>query len=226
MQRSRYKYFSKIDYAWDFLDGNMYCQTAAFFRDYEDAMAHDIIGDQYEGIRLYHPLNGLETTNLTQRQTGILQMGMECLTKAGEIYIFCLSLSFTERLKGEFGAVACAEIFNPAELHSRWLKALPEEARAQGQHVSRRVGYYKPADVPGPVWALPDLITTTKLHHFAHQDEYRFAYTKTDAFAFQNCAYRLLDRRERPAPKPEEHHTETLKLGNLRDICRIREIKH
>jgi hypothetical protein len=39
MQRSRYKYFSKLDYAKQFLDGNMYCQTAAFFRDYEDAKA-------------------------------------------------------------------------------------------------------------------------------------------------------------------------------------------
>lgn len=225
MQRSRYKYFSKLDYAKEFLDGNMYCQTAAFFRDYEDAQAQEVIGDQYEGTRLYRPLNGLEINNLTQGQTGNLQMGMECLTKAHEIYVFCLSLSFDKKLKRAFGAVACAEIFNPAELHNRWLKALPEDAKAQGQRVSRKVGYYRPEDLPGTVWALPDLITTTKLHQFAYQREYRFAYTKTDAFAFQNCTYLLVDRKARPAPKPEEYHNETLNLGNLRDICRIREIK-
>jgi hypothetical protein len=116
-------------------------------------------------------LNGLEINNLTQGQRGNLQMGMEGLTKAHEIYVFCLSRSFDEKLKREFGAVACAEIFNPAELHSRWLKALPEEAKAQGRHVSRKVGYDRPEDLPGTVWALPDLITTTKLHHFAYQDE-------------------------------------------------------
>ena len=40
------------------------------------------------------------------------------------------------------------------------------------------------------MWALPDLITTTKLKRFGYQDEYRLAYTTTDAFAFESS---LLD---------------------------------
>jgi hypothetical protein len=29
------------------------------------------------------------------------------------------------------------------------------------------------------------------------------AYTTTDAFAFENCTYQIVDRKARPAPKPE-----------------------
>ena len=219
MKHSRFKYFPKLEYAQQFLDGKVFCQTAAFFRDYEDAQGQEVIGDEYEGTRLYRPLNGLEIQ--TGKQSGILHAGMECITKAHEIYIFCMSHSFSDALRNEFNAVACAEVFNPLAFINRWLDALPEEAKQEGKHVARRVGYYHPEDVPGNVWALPDLITTTKLKPFAYQQEYRLAYTTTDAFAFQNCTYQLVDRKGRPSPKREEHHHQTLKLGSLRDICRI-----
>jgi hypothetical protein len=116
--------------------------------------------------------------------------GMECLTKAHDIYLFCMSLSFTDLLKKEFNAVACAEILDPRAFISRWLNALPEGAKQEGKHVARKVCYYKPEDVPGNVWALPDLIVRTKLKRFEYQHEYRLAYTTTDAFAFQNVSTR------------------------------------
>jgi hypothetical protein len=224
MKHSRFKYFSKLDWAQQFLEGKMFCQTAAFFRDYEDAEARQIIGDQYEGTRLYRPVNGLEMNNVTRNYSQNLKVGMEFGTKAHEIYIFCVSLSFSEALKKEFNAVACVEICDPGEFIRRWHKALPEEAKKEGQHVSRRVGYYNPEDLPGNVWALPDLITTTKLKRFEYQDEYRFAYTTTDAFAFENGTYLVVDRKARPLPKPEEHHHQTLELGNLLDICQIHKL--
>jgi hypothetical protein len=146
---------------------------------------------------------------------------MESATRAHEIYIFCLSLSFNDVLKTEFKAVACAEIFDPRAFINRWLNALPEEAQKEGKHVARKVGYYRPEDVPGTVWALPGLIITTKLKRFEYQDEYRLAYTTTDAFGFENCNYELVDRKARPLPKPEEHLRATLHLGSLRDICRL-----
>jgi hypothetical protein len=65
------------------------------------------------------------------------------------------------------------------------------------------------------------LLGCGKLKRFAYQDEHRFAFTKTDAFTFQNCTYQLTNRRARPTPKSEEHFSETLELGDLRDICRI-----
>jgi hypothetical protein len=139
------------------------------------------------------------------------------------------AFSLNDTLRNEFEAVACVEIFNPAELHARWLKALPDEVKYHvstevGDHrryVSRKVTYYTPEELMGPDWAIPDMITTSKLRRFAYQDEYRFAFTKTDAFTFQNCTYQLTNRRARPTPKPEEHFSETLELGDLRDICRI-----
>jgi hypothetical protein len=222
VQRSRYKYVSQVDHARWFQQGRMFFRTAAYFRDYEDKKAMEIVGDQYECTRLYRPVDGLRINNITQDTTGVLNAGLECLTKADEIFVFCMSLTFSDLLKKEFGAVACVEVFDPAELHGRWLKALPPEAKDEKNHVSRKVGYYRPEDLPGPAWALPDLITTTKLKQFEYQDEYRFAYTKTDAFLFQNCTYNIVDRNRTPTPKPEEHFTETLDLGDLRDICRIR----
>ncbi len=129
MKPRRFKYFSKRDHADEFLDGKVLCRMAAFFRDYEDALAQQIIGDEYEGARLYRPLGGLEINNLTRNRSFTLDAGMECLTKAHEIYIFCMSLSFSDVLKKEFAAVACAEILDPRAFISRWLNALPEEAK-------------------------------------------------------------------------------------------------
>jgi hypothetical protein len=224
MKHRRFKYFSKREYAEKFLDGELLCQTASFFRDYEDAHARQVIGDEYEGTRLYRPLTGLEMNNLTRNQSVTRNAGMECNTKAHEIFIFCMSYACTDALKKEFGAAAFAEVIDPREFICRWRNALPEEAKKQGKHVARKVGYYKPDDLPGNVWALPDLITTTKLKHFQYQDEYRLAFTTTDAFAFENCTYQIVDRKVRPSPKPDEHLHQTLELGDLRDICRIHTI--
>lgn len=224
MRHSYYKYFSQVEYAKQFLDGEMFCQTAAYFRDFEDREAEQIIGDEYEGTRIYRPADGLEIHKQTQGTVGHLQMGMECLTKADEIYIFCVSLTFNDLLKHAFKAVACVEIFDRRKFVHRWLENLPEEARKKDKHVARKVDYYKAEDVPGNVWALPDLITTTKLRRFEHQEEYRFAYTVTDAFAFENCKYQLVNRKARPSPKPEEHHHQTLELGDLRPLCKLHEL--
>jgi len=221
MRHSRFKYFSRPEYAEAFLDGEMFCQTAAFFRDYEDAKAQQIIGDEYEGTRLYRPATGLEINNLTRNTTHTLNAGMECSTRAHDIYIFCMSCSFTDALMREFNAVACVEIMDPRTFIGRWRDALPDPAKEDDKHVARKVAYYRAEDVPGNVWALPDLIITTKLQSFQYQGEYRLAYTTTDAFAFENCAYQIVDRKARPLPKPDEHLHQTLLLGNLRDICRL-----
>jgi hypothetical protein len=221
MKHSRFKYFSRHEYAEAFLNGNMFCQTAAFFRDYEDAKAQQIIGDEYEGARLYRPATGLEINNLTRNTTNILDAGMECSTRAHEIYIFCMSCSLTDVLRRDFNAVSCVELMDPRTFIGRWRDALPDAAKEDGKHVARKVAYYRPEDVPGNVWALPDLIVTTKLRPFQYQDEYRLAYTTTNAFAFENCTYQIVERKARPLPTRDEHLHETLVLGDLRDICRI-----
>lgn len=157
-----------------------------------------------------------------------MQRGAEFFTNAHEIFVYCVSVSFNDALKKEFDAKACVEICDPLKFIQRWQQALPPEALVTSggvgdyqKYVSRMVKYHHGRDLPGNVWAIPDLITTTKLKKFAYQEEYRFAYTKTDAFMFENVRVELVDRKVRPAPKPEEWASETLDLGNLRDICRL-----
>ncbi len=110
----------------------MFHRTASYFRDYEDKKATQVISDQYECTRLYVPAaitkmapDGTpgEWQNLPPDQR------MECITRAHDIFVFCLSLSLNDTLRKEFDAVACVEIFNPAELHARWLKALLMRSR-------------------------------------------------------------------------------------------------
>jgi hypothetical protein len=228
VKRSRYKYVSNIDHARWLQQGKMFHRTAAYYRDYEDQKATEVIGDQYECTRLYRPGN-IRKRNPDgtpgEWQPMPPDQRMECITRAHEIFVFCVSLSLNDVLKKAFEAIACVEIFDSAEFHARWLKALPKEAEDPRRRVSRKVKYYTENDLMGETRALPDLITTGKLKKFEYQSEYRFAYTKTEAFDFQNCTYQITDRRNRPAPKPEEHLSETLELGVLRDVSRIIEFK-
>lgn len=170
-----------------------------------------MIGDEYECTRLYRPLNGLEIKNLTRGTRGAIQKGMECHTHADQIYIFCVSLSFNECLRQEFSAVACVEIHEPKEFIRRWERALPPEANGHTKngypkHIARRIEYYRAQEA------------------FADQAEYRFAFTMTEAFEFENCRYQLVARKHRPLPKPEEHHSMTLELESLSDICTLHEL--
>jgi hypothetical protein len=221
MRQSRYKYFSNLDYARQFLDGKVFHQTLAFFRDYEDAAAQQIIGDEFESTRLYRPLDGLRVNNLTRRTTFPLQMGFESSARAAEIYVFCISFAFSEELKREFRAQACVEILRPAEFIRRWLQALPPGAA----HFSRKVDYYRAEDVPGNVWPQPHLIATTKLARFAYQAEYRLGFSTAGALEFGQTTQQLVDRKTRPVPKLDQHHHWTLDLGDLRDICTLHACK-
>src|ERR1700682_5145826 len=174
VQHPRYKYVSCLDHAKWFQQGKMFHRTAAYYRDYEDKKAGQVIGDQYECTRLYSPAGFRKIApDGTPGEWQRLPPGqrMECITSAHEIFVFCLSLSLNDVLRREFEAVSCVEIFDPAELHARWLKALPNEVKTQvseapGDYprgVSRKVTSYTPEELMGPVWALPDLITTGKL---------------------------------------------------------------
>lgn len=220
MKHSRYKYFSNIDHAKQFLAGNVYHQTLAFYRDYEDAAAKEAIGDEFESTRIYRPADGLQINNLTQGTSYRLKMGFESSVRAGEIYVFCFSLVLTERLVREFHAEAYVEILNPAIFINRWLTALPSGEK----HFAKKIDYYRPEDIPGNVWPQPDLIATTKLARFDYQREYRLGFSLTGALDFGQATQQLVDRKVRPAPKPGEHHQWPLKLGDLSDICTLYQV--
>ena len=221
MKHSRYKYFSKLEHASQFMAGKVYHQTLAFFRDYEDKSAKQIIGDEFESTRIFRPVDGPQVNNQTQGTHGPLQMGFESSARAGEIYVFCVSFAFTDEMKKEFAAVACVEIQNPLKFIQRWLAKLPDGA----SHFAKKVDYYRQDHGPDNVWPQPHLIATTKLERFAYQQEYRFGFSTTGALEFGQTTQQLVDRRARPAPKPDEHHHWTLELGDLRDICTLHPVK-
>ena len=220
MKHSRYKYFSKMNYARQFMAGKVYHQTLGYFRDFEDGASKQVIGDEFESTRIYRPADGLQVNNLTQGTSFPLQMGFESSARAGEIFIFCFSLALTDELIQEFKAVAVVEIIKPAAFINRWIAALP----AGAVHFAKRVDYYKSQDVPGNVWPQPDLIATTKLARFAYQQEYRLGFSTTGALAFNQATQQLVDRKVRPLPKPDEHHNLTLDLGDLSGICRLHDL--
>ena len=221
MKHRRYKYFPNIDYARQFLAGKVYHQTLGYFRDYEDGASKQVIGDEFESTRIYRPVDGLQVNNQTQGVSFPLQMGFESSARAGEIFVFCLSLGLTDELIQEFKAVAVVEILKPASFINRWLTALP----AGAAHFAKKVDYYRAEDVPGNVWPQPDLIATTKLKRFAYQMEYRLGFSTTGALAFGQATQQLVDRKARLVPKPDEHHNLTLELGDLSDICRLHDFK-
>ncbi|MGI9071152.1 MAG: hypothetical protein ACR2JB_07495 [Bryobacteraceae bacterium] len=43
------------------------------------------------------------------------------------------------------------------------------------------------------------------------------------ALDFGQCTQQLIDRKARPLPKPDEHHSISLDVGDLHDICKLHE---
>lgn len=218
MKHKLFKYVSNLDHAKLLISGKVFHRTLGYFRDYLDASAKQVIGDEFESTRIFRPVDGLEVSNLSSGTSGLLDMAYEYSVRAsGEIYIFCTSLRMTEELKREFGAVACVEITNPRAFTKRWQRALQPGAR----YFARRVQYYESVDMPGNIWEQPRRIATTKLARFANQHEYRFGFSITGALDFGQCSNQLADRKARPNPKLDEHHDMTLDLGDLNDICKL-----
>ncbi len=132
------------------MEGKVYHQTLAFFRDYEDkAVAKQVIGDEFEATRISRPVEGLHVNNQTQDTSGLLQIRFESSARADEIYIFCVSFVFTDELTNEFGAVACVEIQEPLKFIQRWLGALPEMPSISPRRWTTTAGKTVPATFGG-----------------------------------------------------------------------------
>ena len=74
----------------------MFHRTAAYFRDYEDKKAAQVIGDQYECTRLYIPsgIRKLQPDGMPGEWQPLPPgQRMECLTRAYEIFVFCLHVA-------------------------------------------------------------------------------------------------------------------------------------
>ena len=109
MRHSLYKYYSTRKWADAFLDGKLRFNSLAYFRDFEDA---EVRGDKNEGKMIFRPEDGLVITNHTQGWTRTIPRALNATVKQEEIFVFCLSRSFTKELRESFKGVACVEILN------------------------------------------------------------------------------------------------------------------
>ena len=137
--RSLCKYFDDRRWAEAFLNGDMRFQTLAAFCHWEE---QGVRGDRNEGTAFFAPDAGLEITNQTQGTR--FRMPAHRLVSAvrhDEIFVFCLSRTWSRRLWDEFGAIACVEIFDIPAFCARVAAGLPEGARmGASRAVSGSVG--------------------------------------------------------------------------------------
>lgn len=226
MRHSLYKYYDKQQWASAFLDGNLHFRSLSYFRDYED---EQVRGDKNEGKMIFSPEGGLVLNNQTQGFTSTIPWSLTATVRLEEIFVFCLSRSFTQELRERFNAVTCVEIFNIKAFCARLESALPPIVTFPGKPGRTRIGqtveYYEETNNCNPTWACPDMIAALKFKTFAWQDEYRLVFSLTNALAFENAQYALVRNGSSQEPKPAEHQHYDLNAGNLHDICRIHEFE-
>lgn len=224
-KRSLYKFVSDRRWAAALIEGEVFFNSLAYFRDYEDA---GVRSDINEGASVYTPSGGLVVNNVTQGRSMTLPGHTFTSTaKQDEIFVFCVSRAMTDRLKSEFKAVACVEITDVAAFCRRVQEQLPGASfpgRPGRTHIGHPVTYYRPTEAGHPRWAAPDLIATSKLDSYSWQHEYRFVFSVTDALAFQNVSLTLLQKDAPPAQKAPRHANRLVKIGSLRDIAVLHEL--
>lgn len=214
-----YKYLPRR-YAEPFVSsGAVLFRSLQYFLACEDARR-----DELEGTHQYEPVHGLEVTNETQgwRQRMPGASMRSNIKNPEQLFVFCASQVLTPDLAGKFGADACVEIADVGKFAARARTALRRHPRVKLQTLIHGVvEYYRTADPPREVWALPDRIVMNKPHLFAGEQEYRFVFSfNANAFKFENVDMKITTG---PTPNvPKGTHPEMLvKLGSMADCCRV-----
>jgi hypothetical protein len=123
--------------------------------------------------------------NKTQGYTLVIPAGVfRANAKSEKIFILCASNSMKDELRVRFEAECCVEILKVAALCARIEAKLP----AGSTFLAKAVSYNSATDEIGIRWAFPDKITFEKIDSYSWQDEYRFAFSLTDALAFEKIA--------------------------------------
>jgi hypothetical protein len=204
------------------LQGEVVFRSLAYFRDFEDPVRKQAIGDRCEGTQAGMLKAGIIVTD---HSTGkVLSKFVEpfefnAQVNAEAIFVFCVSNSFNEVLRREFGATACIEILNKREFFARLDSAPPAGAKlvsgpvrydeyAAEAHLKTLIAQPSPQD-----------IVRSKIDYFSYQDEYRFAFSTGDAL--NDGQSRLCLRAFKPWRSPAQHHSNVLHLGDLTDFCRL-----
>ena len=217
-----FKFFSDITYAELMIKGAIRFRTLAYFRDHEDA---GIRGDADEGTSIFRPDAGLAIIGKSRPINQVWEnSAFETRTKAGEIFVFCMSRRDTPRIRAAFKAVACVEIHNPIEFYRRVERALPGVAlpgKPGRERIGHPVVYYRPGKPPEARWQVPDLIALSKLEDFGWQHEQRLVYSRTDALDFGNISAMLIKGESLRSIDESQHGHEDVDFGDIADIASL-----
>jgi hypothetical protein len=195
-------------------------KSLSYYHQIEDGAVR---GDGNEGSVFTQPEAGLVMHNQTRGYAGIIPAGaFRANARSEEIFILCASNAMRDDLRVRFEAECCVEILRVATLCGRIEAKLPFAST----FIAKGVSYYSRNDEIGIRWAFPERITFEKVDSYSWQDEYRFAFSVTDALAFGKTSQEL----QIPAPgaselpKPviiSEPREYAITTRSLRDICRI-----
>ena len=199
--------------------GEVLFRSLLHFLSCEDARR-----DELEGTHSYAPPSGLPVNNMTQGWSRAMPgWSMDAGVKSPDkVFVYCTSLVLSAKLAAKFACDACVEIGDIEKFVLRLktaLRRLPRVKLATLRH--GEVEYYRTAEPPGAVYALPDAIIMNKPLEFGDEQEYRFCFSlKPDTFDFENADLRLRKgavARVAPGPYPQL----MVRLGIMRDCCRI-----
>ena len=218
-----YKYFSKLEHKDKFLDGELYCQPLSHFQAIED---NNVRGDRVEGVSSFEPMTGLAINNLTTGHSFVLEgHKFESAAQSDQIYVFCLTSTFSDRIAQGFDAVACVQILDVPKFCSLSTSGLPPDFIVPSVDKMRRIGhkvrYYDPVEPPGTRWALPELIAISKRMEFSWQDEFRLVFGRPSVFNFQNTQLKLT---KGDITEPKLFNTSSpvsVQIGNISSFCKV-----
>jgi hypothetical protein len=198
--------------------GELLFRSLSYFRNYEELQVR---GDPHEGKRIYKPADGLEITKTETGEKFNLPWTFESGVRDREIFVFCLSRSFSADLLREFSVDACVEILNPAALLARVRTSLQLRKWAKGGLMHGPVDYYSVEDPPMAEWAVPERMVMRKTTEYTHQEEYRLAFARGDAFRVENVETRVSLTPASLAPTLDGHPQHMLRVGSIKKLCRI-----
>jgi hypothetical protein len=195
-------------------------KSLSYYHQIEDGAVR---GDGNEGSIYTQPETGLPMHHQTQGYTRVIPAAaFRASVKTDEILVLCASNSMKDELRVRFEAECCVEILKVFNLRARIQAKLP----VGSTFMAKAVSYYSKNDEIGFRWAFPDKITFEKIDCYSWQDEYRFAFSITDALDFGKTSQQIqipapgsteLPKQSTIAEPPECH----LNTRSLRDICRI-----
>lgn len=213
-----FKFYNEQRWAERFVAGEILCWSVSYYRDLES----EVRGDRNEGSSEYRPPGGLVINNITRGTSFCLPgTAMFSAVKQDEIFAFCMSTSSEAVVANQLGNTF-AEVRDGPEFVRRFRYALPTGAR----FFSRAVEYYDAAEPPDARWAVPEFISTAKQRSptYISQAEYRLVFSLTDALEFEKVAVNLIAGMSQPTQRRAHYPSYALKIGDLSDICVLRQV--